>query len=110
MNIWICDTDIIFHDKKNKGHLWLIRKNYVAIAKKYVIRLMSIYPNTCYNYKREFDIIKAENDNNYYLEFDNRNEIEVLDYFNVLLKSQELDISNEAMNKFIDICNKCNNK
>ena len=104
------DTDIIFHDKKNKDHLWLIRKNYVSIFKKYVIHLISIYPNTCYNYKREFDITKGENDNNYYLEFDNRNEIEVLDYFNLLLKSQELGISNEAMNKFKDVCNKCNNK
>ena len=47
MNILMLDTDIIFHDKKNKDHLWLIRKNYVSIFKKYVIHLISIYPNTC---------------------------------------------------------------
>ena len=109
MTIRILDTDIIFHDKKEENRLWMIRKTYIKLYDTHVIHLMSLYKHTCYGYKQEFEIMK-NNENTYCLNFPSLGRIYTFDYFNVLLKSQELSIPNEAMNKFIDICNKCNNK
>ena len=104
MSIKILDTDIIFHDKKEKNHLWIIRKTYVKLYDTHVTYLMSLYKHSCYGYKQEFEIMK-NNKNAYCLNFPSLIRIYTFDYLEILLKFQELGIPNKVMNKYLEICN-----
>ena len=105
MNIKILDTDIIFHDKKNKDHLWIIRKEHIKSYDMQLIHFMSIYKQSCNIYNREFDVINKKGINTYWLTFDNSITIYTFDYLKMLLKFQELGIPNEVVNKYLEICN-----
>jgi len=109
MTIRILDTDIIFHDKKEKNRLLMIRKTYIKLYDTYVIYLMSLYKHTCYGYRQEFEIMK-NNENAYCLNFPSLGRIYTFDYLEILLKSQQMNIPDNVMNEFINICNKYHNR